>query len=213
MNISKIYLIKHKQNKHWDFGNKILYNMCKKNFAHKNDGVIIAKVLFIGRIYAAAIERRKKETDIISDDFYIKKVVPAFRNSSLDKHLKKLKKIRTVTTNNIGEVCVVHYELMKTVRKITRLNKRSFCSKYLHFHLPEHFFIYDSRVQYSIRKMKVDVPAELKSIVYSGKVDLEYAKFYCKSFYLKRELERLKKTKLTNRQFDNLLIEIANKKK
>ncbi len=107
----------------------------------------------------------------------------------------------------------VHYELMKTVQKITRLNKRSFCSKYLHFHLPEHFFIYKSRVQYSIRKMKIDVPAELKSIVNSGKVDLEYAKFYCKSFYLKRELERLKKTKLTNRQFDNLLIEIANKKK
>ena len=39
----------------------------------------------------------------------------------------------------------------------------------------------------------------------------EYAKFYCKSFDLKRQIKTQLNIELTNRQLDNLLIEIANK--
>jgi hypothetical protein len=38
----------------WDFGNKILYNMCRAKREHKEDQVIIGKIWLIGRTYAAA---------------------------------------------------------------------------------------------------------------------------------------------------------------
>ena len=43
----------------WDFGNKVLYNMCKKNLYHNDPDIIVGKVWIIERSYAAAIERRK----------------------------------------------------------------------------------------------------------------------------------------------------------
>ncbi|MFC1785893.1 hypothetical protein ACFLZA_00835, partial [Candidatus Neomarinimicrobiota bacterium] len=70
------------QSNEWDFGNEVLYELCKKNFEHKEDDKIIAKVWLIGRAYAAAIERRKNKTDI-NDDFYVEKVAPIFQNSRL----------------------------------------------------------------------------------------------------------------------------------
>ena len=42
----------------------ILYHLCKDNFQHEQEDVILTKVLFIGRIYAAAIERRKNKSNI-----------------------------------------------------------------------------------------------------------------------------------------------------
>ncbi len=74
MSIDELNITKHKQSKSWDLGNKILYDMCKNNFAHKNNGVIIAKVLFIGRIYAAAIERRKKKRRLLVTIFTLRKL-------------------------------------------------------------------------------------------------------------------------------------------
>ena len=43
----------------WDLGNSVLYNLCENNFDHSSDEKIIAKVWLIGRVYAAAIERRR----------------------------------------------------------------------------------------------------------------------------------------------------------
>jgi len=42
----------------WDFGNQVLYDMCRANPQHKEDRIIIGKIWLIGRSYAAAIERR-----------------------------------------------------------------------------------------------------------------------------------------------------------
>lgn len=194
----------------WDFGNKILYDLCKKSFNHEHDEEIIAKVLFIGRIYAAAVERGKKKKNNINDNFYIKTIAPAFKRSQLDKKLEQLKTSKKITPDNISSILSTHQYLISELNKVIDREKRSFSSKYLHFHLPELFFIYDSRVVSALRQFVSRIPKELEINLPKGHFDNEYYKFYVKCFYLKTNIESNYKIKMTNRQFDNFLISIAN---
>lgn len=195
----------------WDFGNAILYKLCKDNFQHKTDDLILTKVLFIGRIYAAAVERRKTKSTDINDNFYTETVAPTFRKSKLDDKLADLKSITTDNIENIKSILQTHFYLTNMLKKITALDKRSFSSKYLHFHLPDLFYIYDSRAVTALRQFTSQVPKDLKHILELDNIDNEYAKFYCKCFDLKRQIKAQSNIDLTHRQLDNLLIEVANK--
>jgi hypothetical protein len=195
----------------WDFGNAILYKLCKDNFNHDLDDHILTKVLFIGRIYAAAVERRKNKSNDINDNFYTDTVAPTFRKSKLDKKLSDLKSAKPDKVENIKSVLQTHYYLTSMLKKITALDKRSFSSKYLHFHLPDLFYIYDSRAVTALRQFTSQVPKDLKHILVLDNIDNAYAKFYCKCFDLKRQIKTQFKIDLTHRQLDNLLIEVANK--
>lgn len=201
-----IQINKAKQKNVWDFGNKLLYEMCNDTFTHTHDDQILAKVLFIGRIYAVAIERRRNKKETLGDDFYIDTVAPAFKNSDLDKHLAALKKIKQIGLNEVKQILETHFYLTSFINKITDLNKRSFSSKYLHFHLPELFFIYDSRAVKGIQYFINRVPGNYVHLTQLNTVDENYAKFYCKCFELKKQIEENYHTSLTNRQFDNLIL-------
>ena len=63
----------------WDFSNRLLYDLCAEHPAHSNTGEVLAKILLIGRVFAAAIERRKTMTDVQNDDHYISTVAPAIQ--------------------------------------------------------------------------------------------------------------------------------------
>lgn len=195
----------------WDFGNTILYKLCKENFKHDLDEHILTKVLFIGRIYAAAVERRKNKSNDINDNFYTDTVTPTFKKSKLDDKLSDLKNLKTEKIENIKSVLQTHYYLTSILQKITALDKRSFSSKYLHFHLPDLFYIYDSRAVSALRQFTSQVPKDLKHILDLDDIDKEYAKFYCKCFDLRRQIKSQFNFDLTHRQLDNLLIEVANK--
>jgi len=204
-------VVKAKQKNPWDFSNKILYDLCRDNFSHTQVDATLTKVLFIGRIYSAAVERRKNKDDEIGDDFYFNKIEPSFRKPFLDENLKELCQFRNLTIDNIPGVLRTHNDLLKELHTITKLDKRSFCSKYLHFHMPELFFIFDSRVQSAVRGFISKVPKDLRHILDDDKnIDKEYATFFCKSFELKRQIEARYNITLTNRQLDNVLIEVAN---
>lgn len=195
----------------WHYGNGLLYQMCHEHFEHKEDQYILAKVLFIGRIYAAAIERRKTENNDINDHFYTDAVAPTFKNSNTDKHLAALRAIGKVDNNqDVIAALRAHYDLTNAISKITGIKKRSFSSKYLHFHLPEMFFIYDTRAVAAIRNFVTKVPRDLNTCLEGDNADLEYAKFYCKCLELKRIINRDYNITLDNRQLDNLLINTAN---
>lgn len=200
------------RNNVWHFGNEILYKMCRENFEHITNQHILAKVLFIGRIYAAAIERRKTKNNDINDNFYIDVVAPAFLKSDIDKYLTKLQSFASLEIDNLKFALETHYYLTKVINEITDLNKRSLVSKYLHFHLPELFFIYDTRAVQALRHFISKVPISLKSIIELENVDTEYAKFFCKCYALKIEIESEFNLKFSNRHLDNLLIENANTK-
>jgi hypothetical protein len=64
----------------WQFGNEILYKLFNDHFEHKTDEHILTKVLFIGRIYAAAVERRKNINKIQNDYFYENEIIPVLKN-------------------------------------------------------------------------------------------------------------------------------------
>lgn len=195
----------------WDFGNQILYDLCRNDFDHKEDDKIITKVIFIGRIYAAAVERRRNKTDQeINDDFYTSTIAPKFKESQLDEYLNELKGFKSVTSDNLLKILTTHNYLLLLLKQITDLEKRSFCSKYLHFHLPELFFIYDSRAINALRLMISRIPMEYKSILTEGNIDHEYTKFFLKCLEVKDTLDTEFGVNLSNRQFDNLLILLAN---
>ena len=192
----------------WDHGNSILYDLCKNNFKHKRDDVIITKVLFVGRIYAAALERRKNKKNGDTSTFYIKRVVPAFRKSKLDDRLAKLSKIKALSIDDIPFVLKTHNDLMKTLNKITGYNNRSFCSKYLHFHLPNLFFLYDSIASRNLRDFKSKVSIDLMDILKRKDIDIEYSKYFCRCFDFRNDINHRYNTKLTTRQIDNLLLKV-----
>ena len=195
----------------WDHGNKVLYDLCRDNFYHQEEEKILSKVWLVGRAYSAALERRRnKEED--NDEFYIKKVVPAFKNSNIDNYLNTLKAYESLTFDNLPYILKTHKELIKITFDVSKLEKRSFSSKYLHFHFPNLFFIYDSRVVESLREYITKVPKSMEKFLDSELVDVEYAKFLCKCFILKAQISSKYNIDLTLRQFDNLLIGLANKK-
>ena len=191
----------------WDFGNNVLYGLCLNNPDHKKEDIVIAKVWLIGRSYSAAIERRNNaKPNEKNDCFYIKKVAPKLINSELDSKIKELETAKEIKEENIDSILDLHKCLLKLFEDITQLNKRSLCSKYLHFHLPKLFFIYDSRSTHGLTHFISRVPNELNNISKSKEVDEEYRKFFLKSFYVREEIKKYLNIQMTPREFDNLLI-------
>lgn len=193
----------------WDLGNQTLYDLCTNNFTHETEQEIIAKVWLIGRSYSVAVERRRNKikTDI-NDSFYIDTIVPTFLKSDLDNKLKELKNVTELNDETIPKVLEAHDYLTKLLKTITALDKRSFSSKYLHFHLPNLFFIYDSRAVIALRKLNL---TRTGSATTFHPFDKEYAPFVSKCKVLLKHIRTNYNLQLSPRQLDNLLLQIANK--
>lgn len=197
-------------------GNDILYEMCKKYPNHNDVSEIIAKVWLIGRSYAVSIERNRNNRSV-SDNFYSDIVAPAFK-SDFDNLLVELKKIKELKKENIKVILKTHKNIVDFInKKITKDNKRSFVSKYLHFHFPNLFFIYDKRVNGEINKVFKEIGKSKRDVIniLSGLIvdeyDENYAEFFVKCFYL-LEFCRESGINLSARQIDSFLIQKANKK-
>jgi len=199
--------------------------MCQQYPSNKDNQAILAKTLIIGRTYAASIERRKVKhnieesqpvAEIINDDFYVNHVVPIFQALELDQYIKEIMKwgnipLLSLPEKQIIKVLTLHKKLSGAFEKATGLQKRSFASKYLHFHLPHIYFIYDSRSYAALNLVLKEVKPEDKRIVIPEQTDQEYASFFMKCLrvlaYYRSVGESLY---ISPRQLDNLLIEIAN---
>ncbi len=132
----------------WSFGNEILYEMCRKHPEHNKADIIVGKVWLIGRSYAAAIERRKNVNETNSgDDFYFNVVAPKMLEvgEELDERINGLKKYNVITIDNLKEILDTHLFLTNIFADISGHRNRSLASKYLHFHVPNMFYIFDSR--------------------------------------------------------------------
>lgn len=191
----------------WDLGNQVLYNLCKAYPQHKTDKEIIAKILLIGRTYAAAIERRKNN-DRSNEDFYVDVVASVVRKSRIDGWLYALKRMKTTTTATLPLVIKTHQNVMRLFERISGLNKRALASKYLHFHYPNTVFIYDSRVCEGMRKLKAFTD---KGPKWNGEGDSEYAKFATKCVTVRDHINQQYKVSMTPRILDTFLLEVAKR--
>jgi hypothetical protein len=165
----------------WDFSNRLLYDLCADHPAHSDTGEVLAKILLIGRVYAAAIERRKTKTDVQNDDYYISTVAPAIQGSHIDDWLEEARIAVPGTPAGFATLVAIHGNVTTLFSKISEMEKRSLASKYLHFHVPRLFYIFDSRAVKAMRHFSALLPRASRS---DGAGDNEYRKFSEKCAHL-----------------------------
>lgn len=150
------------------------------------------------------------ELDITSD-FYVKFIAPKLCESQIDKWLLALNNESEISEQNILKILEIHSGLTNLFYELTELNKRSLSSKYLHFHKPNLFFIYDSLGSGALSKF---IGRIKKQDIYSSYLlssnDTDYSKFFIKCLILKDKIKNTLGIDLTPRQLDNFLIDIAN---
>jgi len=193
----------------WDFGNKVLYDLCRHHPKHDRRDVIIAKVWLIGRAYAAAIERRRNAKGS-SDDFYEKTVAKGIQESAIDDWLSSLPAQMIDPWRELGQVVAVHKRLMDLFADMTGLEKRSLASKYLHFHRPDHFFIYDSRARGAA--MKVIASIRETAEIHAEEADPEYLMFVRRCQQIRDNVKQQSGISLTPRQLDKIFLRIQERK-
>jgi hypothetical protein len=196
-----------KRYKPWELANNVLYKLCADNPKHESAEVIIAKFWIIGRTYAAALERRRVTGDVRGDDFYTKSLVPLIQKSDIDAWFVNLKgdHVNDATLN-----IEIHKWLVDQLSTIASSNKRSLASKYLHFHFPNRFYMYDTRAVASLRELMRGV--KLPKQKHPKKADRDYAIFYHRCDFYKREMEAHHKREFSHRQFDFILTGWADRK-
>lgn len=186
----------------WDLSNKVLYDLCRAHPTHRDTEAILAKILLIGRVYAAAIERRRnKKGD--NDDFYIDVVAPTLQESAIDSWIAEARAAKPGTATALDVLVKVHGLTTELFSNISGLEKRSLASKYLHFHVPKLFYIYDSRAAKALREFSTILPRASR---WSGQWDNEYRKFAEKCDHLRALCEKKYSLRLLPRQIDNLLL-------
>jgi len=186
----------------WRIGNAVLYELCSSKPGHTDEADVIAKIWLIGRSYAAAIERRRNKSDE-NDNFYVGTVAPAVARSSIDSWIQEAKKYDHPSAESWLTLLKVHHETTQLFSKISGLEKRSLASKYLHFHVPQLFYIYDTRAVEALRNLGGILPRAGKS---GAPVDNEYRKFAEKCLSLQRHIENKYNILLSPREIDNLLL-------
>ena len=196
-------------NKRWNFGNEILYKMCEGNPKHKDEHVIVGKIWLIGRSYAAAIERTKKEKT--TNRFYYEDVAQKVLENcdELDGRIAELNEYERLSRDNLDKALEAHKFLIKVFNKITGKDNHSLASKYLHFHCPSMFYIYDSRAVSAINavagKDGLNICKELHKPDLK-EYDKDYADFCAKALALQEYIEKEHGQKVTPRDIDNFLL-------
>jgi hypothetical protein len=186
----------------WDLSNEVLYSLCRNHPGHTDPNVVIAKLLIIGRVYATAIERRRSKYRE-DDDFYVKRVAPRICRSPIDAWLEEARCLGPASAQSFQCLVKIHDRTTQLFKEISGLEKRSLASKYLHFHVPELFFIYDSRASKGMSALGSIVARASKSV---GTGDNDYRKFVEKCICLKNYCVRHFRVALSPRQLDTLLL-------
>lgn len=201
----------------WKFSNGILYSLCKEHPLHVKKDEIIAKIWLIGRSYAASLERGANKSKEL---FYEERVVRAIleKSKEIDGAIKLLSE-----NHDEKNVFNAYWTVLERFHEISGKWNVSLTSKYLHFHCPDVFFLYDSRASKAIGKvvkclgLKNSISFdEIKEFITCKKTDAQermgdYVKFYKKCNLCVSEIRKRLGQKLSIRDFDNLLLRITDK--
>lgn len=198
----------------WEIGNQTLYDLCERYPAHTDPSQIVAKTWLIGRTYSVALERRKGATES-NEVYYREKIPQVFISSKLDEWLLKLPADQALTSELLVDVLKIHTGLVDYLKSnlgITEgndgLNRTSFCSKYLHFHCPLLFPIYDVRAVQGLRILLKN-HLHLRNLHLIAPYTAKYARFCETILAVLKELNQRLSKPLNLRQIDNLLLQLA----
>lgn len=189
----------------WDLSNEVLYRLCQEYPRHEKEDEILAKVCLIGRAYSAAIERRKKALKIKGERFFTEVVGPKILAAKIDTWLSPLYGFKQPSTANCSQIIAAHKKLTDLFRHISGLEKRSLASKYLHFHFPQLYYIYDSRAARAI----AGVAPRTKEMPALHEHDSVYAKYFVRCMGLVTRIEREHGVHLSPRRLDDYLLEFS----
>jgi len=202
-----------------DLYNDVLYKLCKDHPDHIKDDVIVAKTLIIGRVYAAALERRRIKSEASddastpSDSFYIK-VADKFKKSQIDLWLRDLSKLNNEIDDHQEIAISVHKKLVDLLKNITGMEKRSFASKYLHFHFKDYFYIYDSISDKSVREISkregIKLNRNRNRMGQNQNADAVYTDHYARCQKLNECMKGKYGRLLTPRELDKVLLYWGN---
>lgn len=189
----------------WEIGNETLYGMCRQHPLHTDLGSVISKVWLIGRSYAAAIERRRKKAEP-NDVFYVQSVGPKIVASEIDSWIASARRLECVGRSTFDAMLEVHRCTTRLFSDISGLEKRSLASKYLHFHVPAMFYIFDTRAVKALRILRqfISFPGRPRSA--AGPGDKEYRTFAEKCLVLQEHIETSYGRRLSPRQLDNIFL-------
>jgi hypothetical protein len=123
-----------------------------------------------------------------------------------DRYISPLTKHADVTPGTLEHILSSHRELTKAFYRLTRLDKRSLASKYLHFHHPRLFFIYDTRADFALRLLSIPRDRKSHSLDHA---DRAYSLFCLKCLALRDHVKATFGVRLSPRQLDNLLLEVS----
>jgi hypothetical protein len=146
------------------------------------------------------------DVTIVGSHFYMERVAPAIKQEPIDKWIASVRHIKRLTSKNIADSLRCHKKVMDLFTRIARgTTKRSLASKYLHFHAPNAFFVYDSRASSRVRhelrgRQKHAALPELDC-------DKEYQKFCDRCLRYREVLEKKFGKRVTPRQLDTILLD------
>lgn len=166
--------------------NHVLYKMCTEQPKHDNATVVEGKIQLIGRAYSVSPSRGIK-----IDKFYPRLAqVIALHGNALDEKILVARARGRISREILPMVVDAHDFLNRLIADFIRDNleldatsnvghRRSFCSKYLHFHAPMTFPILDSVVENALREHRNR--KSYKNTVSRSGVSGRYASF-CRHF-------------------------------
>lgn len=193
----------------WAPVTQCLYDLCRKYPDHNRNSVVAAKVLLIGRSHAAAVERGvRNEPGTIRDttEFYQKRIATPIRRSGLDIQISKLRSLEKISAENAEVVLAAHNRLTDVIASSIGMRKRSFASKYLHFHAPAAVPIYDSLADATLRRY---LPRRARIPTRWAAYDRPYAQFLSRFLELRDSIRDDFGHVLSPREMDRLLWKVA----
>ncbi|GBF49450.1 hypothetical protein LPTSP4_09630 [Leptospira ryugenii] len=201
----------------WDKGNSILYELCRENPRHDDLEMTVAKSWLIGRSYSVALERRYKSVSN-GQITNIPKLYEAFHGlwqssdlqSQLDREISKKSMASFENLEDFSETLKLHHDLTVSIRRFSGQGI-SFASKYLHFHAPKRFPIYDQiskvNLKNELEKANLDYTTRSNIDFNFDSIDDEYLVFCVNLLSLKKKLESKgnRSELLTFREIDTYL--------
>lgn len=157
----------------WDLGNDILYALCRDYPEHRDPEVVLAKLWLIGRSGGGPLEQgRKMSGKSKPEDFYTGRAVPMVLSEPVDAWLAELEGV-ALGWPDLPLILHVHGRLTGLLREISGRAQRSLAARYLHFHRPDLFYLYDPRAAAAARSEVARPP----TIEMEDGMDREYTLF------------------------------------